>query len=59
MRDQLGLVARYLELQRVRFGDRLRIKVQSAPDASGWAAGAGPGTGLRNLRSRRDAEFGP
>ena len=113
VREELGLVERYLDLQRVRFGDRLRVRIQSAPEVetatipllivqplvenalrhglaprieggslavhvrrigdaviievtddgiglpSGWTAAASPGTGLRNLRSRLDAEFGP
>ena len=113
VRDELALVDRYLELQRVRFGDRLSVRIKATPDAEsarvpllvvqplvenalrhglasrvepgsitisakrigdalvievaddgaglpeGWSPDASPGTGLRNLRSRLAAEFGP
>jgi two-component system LytT family sensor kinase len=113
VREELDLVTRYLELQRVRFGDRLSVRIKAAPEAQaarvpllvvqplvenalrhglssriepgsisvsarrigdalvievaddgdglppGWTAQTSPGTGLRNLRSRLEAEFGP
>jgi hypothetical protein len=33
LRDELDFARRYLEVQRVRLGDRLRFSVQSSPDA--------------------------
>jgi len=110
--DELQLVERYLDIQRVRFADRLQVSVDVAPDVAaarvpllivqplvenairhglasrveagqvsiravreenvtridvedsgaglpdGWSLDAGEGTGLRNLASRLDAEFG-
>jgi hypothetical protein len=110
--DELQLVERYLEIQRVRFADRLRVAIDLAPDAAGarvpllvvqplvenalrhglgprvdagvltvratresgstridvedsgvglpggWSMATTGGTGLRNLASRLQAEFG-
>jgi two-component system LytT family sensor kinase len=110
--DELQLVERYLEIQRVRFADRLRVAIDLAPDAAGarvpllvvqplvenalrhglaprveaglltvrarrengctridvedsgvglpadWSIDTTAGTGLRNLLSRLEAEFG-
>lgn len=110
--EELQLVERYLEIQRVRFADRLQVTIDLAPDAAGarvpllivqplvenalrhglaprvaagsirvraaredgctridvddsgvglpadWSQAATPGTGLRNLASRLQAEFG-
>ena len=112
LRDELQLVERYLEIQRVRFADRLNVSIEVAPDVAGarvpllivqplvenalrhglapriapgvirvracrengatridvedsgvglpvgWALASTAGTGLRNLASRLDAEFG-
>jgi len=112
LRDELDLVERYLEIQRVRFADRLRVTIDLAPDAAaarvprlivqplvenalrhglaprveagvlnvralrengctridvedsgvglpgGWSLATTAGTGLRNLSSRLQAEFG-
>jgi two-component system LytT family sensor kinase len=113
LRDELQLVERYLEIQRVRFADRLEVSIEMAPEVAdarvpllivqplvenalrhglaprvepgavvvracrddgatridvedsgvglpaAWSLAATPGTGLRNLASRLDAEFGP
>jgi signal transduction histidine kinase len=110
--DELALVERYLDIQRVRFGDRLRVSIDATPEAAaarvplfivqplienalrhglasrvahgqvridarreadslridviddgvglpaGWTLETSPGTGLRNLASRLEAEFG-
>ena len=110
--EELQLVERYLEIQRVRFADRLQVTIDLAPDAAGarvpllivqplvenalrhglaprvaagsirvraaredactridvddsgvglpadWSQAATAGTGLRNLASRLQAEFG-
>jgi signal transduction histidine kinase len=110
--DELALVERYLDIQRVRFGDRLRVSIDAPPEAAaarvplflvqplienalrhglasrvahgqvrvdarreadrlridviddgvglpaGWTLETSPGTGLRNLASRLEAEFG-
>jgi two-component system, LytTR family, sensor kinase len=110
--EELQLVERYLEIQRVRFADRLQVSMDLAPDAAtarvpllivqplvenalrhglgprvaggclsvraaredgctridvddsgvglpaGWSLASTSGTGLRNLASRLDAEFG-
>jgi LytS/YehU family sensor histidine kinase len=112
VREEFALVARYLDIQRVRFGDRLRVSIEADGDAAGgivplfvvqplvenslrhglapriepgyvsvrairdgrslvvevtdngaglpaeWSLAASAGTGLRNLASRLDAEFG-
>lgn len=115
LRDELQLVERYLDIQRVRFADRLHVSIDLAPEVAdarvpllvvqplvenalrhglaprveagvvtvrahrengatridvedsgvglpaGWslsALGPGQGTGLRNLASRLDAEYG-
>jgi glucose-6-phosphate-specific signal transduction histidine kinase len=112
LRDELQLVDRYLEIQRVRFADRLDAAIELAPEAAGarvpllvvqplvenalrhglgprvgggrvlvrasrengstridvedsgvglpagWSMASATGTGLRNLQSRLDAEFG-
>src|SRR4051812_45553114 len=112
LRDELQLVERYLEIQRVRFADRLQVSIEVAPDVAnarvpllivqplvenalrhglaprvepgrirvracrengatridvedsgvglppGWSLASTAGTGLRNLASRLDAEFG-
>jgi two-component system LytT family sensor kinase len=113
VREELALVGQYLDLQRVRFGDRLSVRIKSTPEADAarvpllvvqplvenalrhglssrveagsisisarrigdalvvevgddgvglpaeWSPETTPGTGLRNLRSRLAAEFGP
>jgi two-component system LytT family sensor kinase len=113
VRDELALVGTYLELQRVRFGDRLAVRIKATPEAetasvpllvvqplvenalrhglssrieagaisitarrigdalvvevgddgvglpADWSIESTAGTGLRNLRSRLAAEFGP
>ena len=33
LRDELALVDRYLDIQRVRFGDRLRVTIDATPEA--------------------------
>ena len=112
LREELALVDRYLDIQRVRFGDRLRVTIDATPEAAlartpllilqplvenalrhglaprveaghvqvrarcegdallidvaddgvglpeGWSLSAASGTGLRNLASRLEAEFG-
>jgi two-component system LytT family sensor kinase len=112
VRQELELVDRYLDIQRVRFGDRLRATIDAAPDAAaarvpllivqplvenslrhgfapkiepgrvaisarrdgsslvieveddgvglpaGWRLDRGPGTGLRNVASRLQGEYG-
>lgn len=112
LRDELALVERYLEIQRVRFADRLDVSIDLDPDAAearvpllivqplvenalrhglasrvepgavrvhawrdngatridvddtgaglppGWSLASTAGTGLRNLASRLEAEFG-
>jgi two-component system, LytTR family, sensor kinase len=112
LREELELVERYLEIQRVRFADRLNVSIDLEPDAADarvpllivqplvenalrhglssrvepgavrvhawrdngatridvddtgvglpaeWSLAATPGTGLRNLASRLEAEFG-
>ena len=112
LRDELALVERYLDIQRVRFGDRLRVTLEATPEAAtartpllivqplvenalrhglaprveaghvgvrahregdalvievaddgvglprGWSLASASGTGLRNLASRLEAEFG-
>lgn len=112
LEDELQLVERYLEIQRVRFADRLQVAIDLAPDAAdarvpllivqplvenalrhglaprvepgsltvrarrengctridvedsgvglpdGWSIETTAGTGLRNLMSRLEAEFG-
>ena len=112
LRDELALVDRYLDIQRVRFGDRLRVTIDATPEAAsartpllivqplvenalrhglaprietghvevkarrednaleievaddgvglpdGWSLATTPGTGLRNLASRLEGEFG-
>ena len=112
LREELALVDRYLEIQRVRFGDRLRVTIDATSDAAaartpllivqplvenalrhgvgprveagrvsvtarrtgdtlvvevaddgvglpeGWSLENASGTGLRNLVSRLEAEFG-
>ena len=35
VREELALVDRYLEIQRVRFGDRLRVTIKASDDAAG------------------------
>jgi signal transduction histidine kinase len=44
--DELNLVRNYLEIERVRFGDRLRFRVDAAPDAAG---GSVPRMSLQTL----------
>ena len=110
--EEMQLVERYLEIQRVRFADRLQVAIELAPDAAGarvpllivqplvenalrhglapqvaagsvrvragredgctridvddsgvglpagWSMATTQGTGLRNLASRLEAEFG-
>ena len=112
LREELQLVERYLDIQRVRFADRLNVSIDVAADVAdarvpllivqplvenalrhglasrvepgavrvrafrengatridvedsgvglpeGWAIGGTDGTGLRNLASRLEAEFG-
>ena len=112
LREELALVDRYLDIQRVRFGDRLHVTIDATPEANaartpllivqplvenalrhglasrieaghidvrarrdgdslvvevaddgvglpeGWSLSAASGTGLRNLASRLEAEFG-
>ena len=112
LREELELVERYLEIQRVRFADRLNVTIDLEPDAADarvpllivqplvenalrhglssrvepgtvrvhawrdngatridvddtgvglpadWSLSSTPGTGLRNLASRLEAEFG-
>ena len=112
LRDEVKLVERYLEIQRVRFADRLNVSIDVAPEVAdarvpllivqplvenalrhglaprvepgavhvracrengatridvedsgvglpaGWSLSATQGTGLRNLASRLEAEFG-
>jgi len=112
LQDELQLVERYLEIQRVRFADRLKVAIDLEPDAAaarvpllivqplvenalrhglaprveagllnvrarrengatridvedtgvglpgGWSLATTKGTGLRNLASRLQAEFG-
>jgi two-component system, LytTR family, sensor kinase len=111
LRDELALVDRYLDIQRVRFGDRLRVTIDATPEANaartpllivqplvenslrhglasrieaghievrarregntlvidvtddgvglpeGWSLASAPGTGLKNLASRLEAEY--
>jgi two-component system, LytTR family, sensor kinase len=34
VREELSLVDRYLDIQRVRFGDRLQVKIDATPEAA-------------------------
>ncbi|HEU4535311.1 MAG TPA: histidine kinase, partial [Polyangiaceae bacterium] len=35
LREELGLLERYLRIERIRFGDRLEVRVEVEPDAEG------------------------